>query len=85
MQRMLRKFFEEEFLLENFFFQAKCIKKCTLQFISLLKISFCTQKNPDLKRCKKFTKKSVKKSLTFFFNCLIVLNAIEKYVWKRRL
>ena len=44
MQRMLRKFFEEEFPLQNFFREAKCIKKCTLQFISLLKFSSCARK-----------------------------------------
>ena len=41
---MLRKFFEEEFPLQNFFREAKCIKKCTLQFISLLKFSSCARK-----------------------------------------
>ena len=45
---MLRKFFEEEFPLQNFFREAKCIKKCTLQFISLLKFSSCARKKKSL-------------------------------------
>lgn len=87
---MLRKFFEEEFPLQNFFREAKCIKKCTLQFISLLKFSSCARKKKsrfkkmqhDAKKVLQLLESQKSESLTFFFSrlncCLIfVCNSLE--------
>ena len=59
---MLRKFFEEEFPLQNFFREAKCIKKCTLQFISLLKFSSCARKKKSRFKKMQHDAKKKKKS-----------------------
>ena len=64
MQRMLRKFFEEEFLLQNFFFRGEMHQKMhtSIHFI-IENFVLHAKKNPDLKRCKNSPKKKELRNL----------------------